>query len=556
MSDEAQTTDKGAAKSEIEQLDALFQPFNRSDAPGLVVGIARHGRVIYRKAFGLASVQHGVANAVATRMRIGSTSKHFTCLAALLLAEDGKLDIDAPATRYLEDVRFPGAVPSLRQFMNHTSGMHDSLDLAVMANGTAQQTKGWQLRCMAQQQHMNFEPGNGQTYCNGGYHLLSIAIERRAGMSYEQFLKERVLAPVGMNATEPMPSDFRLLPGVATNHLPDPTGGWRVGQFPTEEIRGEGSLVSTIDDMLRWIAHLNEPKVVGSADTWRQMLTPPVLSNGLVSNYGLGLYRQSYRGVDVVHHAGGVIGGNSQMLTVPAHGLDIAIMVNGAPLNATEMGWKLVDLLLADVLQPDARRRPQLADYARLDGTRYHGASGMMIGFAKAGEKDLGLSFNTSMPLPILWEQGELLRVGFEDAALGPLEFLKDELSGSGEPPRQLSYRESGRVETLTRVDDAKPVIAEVGKPLLGRYRSQDLNAEAEVLFEGDALVLRVRGDYSAVRRYTLKAWTDLAFEMQDPEQPAAGGMFAVTAENTLGATQRLWLNGVRARHVAFDRVA
>jgi CubicO group peptidase (beta-lactamase class C family) len=554
MSDD-QPAQPGATKSEAEQLDALFQPFNRSDAPGLVVGIARHGRVIYRKAFGLASVQHGVANTVATRMRIGSTSKHFTCLAALLLAEDGQLDVDAPVTRYLEDVRFPGAVPSLRQFMNHTSGMHDSLDLAVMANGQQQMPKGWQLKCMAQQRDMNFEPGDGQTYCNGGYHLLSIAIDRRAGMPYEQFLAERVLVPLGMTATEPMPGDFRLLPGVASNHLPDPAGGWRIGQFPTEEIRGEGSLVSTVDDMLRWIAHLNGPKKVGSEDTWRQMLTPPVLSSGLVSNYGLGLYRHAYRGVEVVHHAGGVIGGNSQMLTVPAHGLDIAIMVNGAALNATDMGWKLLDLLLADVLQPEARRRPQLADYARMDGTRYHGASGMMIGFAKAGENQLGLSFNTSTPLPILWETGDVLRVGFEDAALGPLEFQRAELSGSGEPPRSLGYRESGRFETLTRVDDVQPVLAEAGAPLPGRYRSHDLDAEAQIAFEGDELVIRIRGDYSGTRRFTLKAWSATAFEMIDPEQPA-GGMFAVTAENAGGVTQRFWLNGVRARRVAFDRVA
>jgi CubicO group peptidase (beta-lactamase class C family) len=554
MPDAPATAASTAPKTEAAQVDALFQPFNRSDAPGLVVGIARRGRVIYRKAFGLASVQHGVANTPGTRMRIGSTSKHFTCLSALLLAEDGKLDIDAPVTRYLEELRFTGAVPTLRQFMNHTSGMHDSLDLAVMANGPLQQPKGWQLKRLAQQRDVNFEPGNGQTYNNGGYHLLSIAIDRSAGMSYEQFLKQRVLEPLGMNATEPAPGDFRMLPGVASNHLPDPAGGWRIGQFPNEEIRGEGSLVSSVDDMLRWIAHLNGPKVVGSADSWREMLTPPVLKSGLRSIYGLGLYRHDYRGVEVIHHAGGVIGGNSQMLTVPAHGLDIALMVNGALLNASAMGWKLVDLLLAEVLQPETRKRPQWADYARMDGTRYHGASGTMIGFGKAAESELGLSFNTSPPLSMMWEQDDTLRVGWEDAALGPVEFSRDEMSGTGEPPRTLTYREAGRVETLLRVDDTRPALAEAGRPMPGRYRSHDLDADAEIAFEGDELVIRIRGDYSAARRYALKAWSATAFEMVDPEQPV-GGMFAVTAEHHDGVTQRFWLDGVRARHVAFDRV-
>ena len=125
------------SKTGAAALDELFQPFNRSDAPGLVVGVAQHGKCVYRRGFGLASIELGVANTPWTRMRIGSTSKHFTCLAALLLAEEGKLDIDAGVRRYFPAMPLLQGEPTLRQFMTHTSGYRCYLDLSSLSDGMA-----------------------------------------------------------------------------------------------------------------------------------------------------------------------------------------------------------------------------------------------------------------------------------------------------------------------------------------------------------------------------------------------------------------------------------
>ena len=103
------------AKSGVAALDDLFASRNRGDAPGLVIGVALHGKPVYRRGFGLASVELGVANTPWTRMRIGSTSKHFTCLAIMLLAEDGLLDIDAGVGRYVPELSAGQGRPTLRQ---------------------------------------------------------------------------------------------------------------------------------------------------------------------------------------------------------------------------------------------------------------------------------------------------------------------------------------------------------------------------------------------------------------------------------------------------------
>ncbi|MFM7705498.1 MAG: serine hydrolase domain-containing protein, partial [Rubrivivax sp.] len=410
--------------SRLAEVAALFSAFNRSDAPGCVVGVALEGRLVFRQAFGLASVQHGVANTPRTRMRIASTSKHFTCLAALMLAEEGKLDIDAPVNQALPDLALPTlqGLPTLRQFMNHTSGWRCGLDLSMIGNGMAPMPAGWMPQAVARQQGVNFAPGHGQIYANTGYHLLSMAIDRAAGMPLEAFLKARVFAPMGMDDTEGVPSDMHVTPDRAANHDPAPAGGWRHARGASDEIRGEGNLVSSLDDMLRWLAHLRGPKRVGSEAAWAQMLAPTVLADGSHSPYGLGLVRHSYRGLEFIEHPGGVPGGNNQMLTVPAHALDIVLMTNGLPLSMRDMATRIVEILLAEHLSPP-EPKAVLARYPHLVGARYHGPSGRTLEFGAAGapgaadasDAPLGLSFMASPPFMPLRDEGDALRLRYQN---------------------------------------------------------------------------------------------------------------------------------------------
>ena len=92
------------AATGVAALDALFQAVNRTDSPGLAVGVAVDGRVVFRRAYGMASLEQRVANTPSTKLRIGSVSKHFTCLAVMLLAEEGRLDIDVPVTTWLPEL--------------------------------------------------------------------------------------------------------------------------------------------------------------------------------------------------------------------------------------------------------------------------------------------------------------------------------------------------------------------------------------------------------------------------------------------------------------------
>jgi CubicO group peptidase (beta-lactamase class C family) len=534
-------------------LDALFAPFNRGDAPGMVVGVAQRGTLLYRCGFGLASIEHGIANTPWTRMRIGSTSKHFASLAALLLAEEGLLDIDSGVRRYLPELPAMRHEPTLRQLMTHTGGTRDSLDLGFIASGMTIKPKGVSMALQVRQRDVNFAPGDKIIYNNGGYHMLSLIIGRVSGMPFERFLRERIFVPLHMRGTQSVPSDFELAAGVATLHVPNPGAGcgWRRGMFPSDEVLGEGGIISTVDDMLRWLAHLRQPETLGSAETWRQMLTPARLNNGMLTTYALGLQVETYRGVDVIHHGGTVIGGNCQMLTVPAHGLDIILISNGARVSLGELANQIVEAVLGEAafaLPPDTWA--QSAAFAPLVGAMYASPSGDMVaGFDNADGK-LGLMIHNSPPIPLSAEP-DALRLDFNRVVTGPYRIGMPAESLTDGAPATLAFEDGGTLLALARLPEP-PSLAQAGSALVGRYRSPDLAADAVIAFEGEALLLRIAGEFGpSVLTLTAYAADLFGWKFVGDLAPLGG---TVSIERDGGELRGLRLNTLRTRHLHFHR--
>ncbi|WP_219211491.1 serine hydrolase domain-containing protein [Variovorax boronicumulans] len=553
------TFPSSAGRGHAAALDPLFQAFDRSDAPGLVVGVAQHGETFYRRGFGLASIEHAIANTPATRMAIGSSSKHFTSLAILLLAEDGKLDVDDDVRRHIPELPVLAGAPTLRQLMTHTGGHRCYLDLGLMSEGMALKPRGSALAAQVRQTRANFAPGEKMIYSNGGYHLLSIVIERVSGQGFEQFLTARIFGPMGMHDTVSVRSDLEIHRGMATLHVPREDGGWRRGIFPSEEMSGDGATITTVDDMLRWLAHLRAPGRVGREDTWRQMLTPATFHNGLVNHYALGLMRHDYRGVEVILHAGGVVGGNCQMITVPSQALDIILIANGVRANLVELSHRIIDIVLADampgrpVLGPP-RRKASAARFAPMLGTRYHvPASGLLFGFAEAPGGALGLCFMNGAP-QALWDKGEVLRLGLEDLAVGPLVLQAGDLALEGQPaPVALTLRESGHAEHGERLPDMPPSNAEAGAVLVGRYRAQDLEAQARVQLEGERLQLRIFGPQGS-QGMALQAFSHGVFGWHTA-QVDVGLNGALSVCFDAGRVAGFHLDSWRTRRMWFERI-
>ncbi|HUN98947.1 MAG TPA: serine hydrolase domain-containing protein [Bradyrhizobium sp.] len=352
-------SESSLAAFDERMIDAVFAEVDQSRLPGAVVGIAVDGKPVYRKGFGLASMELPVVLSPAARMPIGSATKHFTCLAYMLQCEEGRANVDDPIGKYLPELNPVIKSVTMRQLMGHLGGLRDIFDICTTFSGTAREVRAADAIALYRDMNdMNAAPGVTWSYNNGGYMLLSAAIERITDQPFEEVLRTRIFEPVGMFDTLLRHFDTNVLHGAATLHKTSEKGGFEKGHRYIEG-GGQGGIVSTVNDMLRWMAHMDAP-VVGRRETWKLMRTPQTVANGFSTGYGLGLMTGSYRGADTLFHTGSVVGCNSQMLKVPCAGLDIVVMVNRDDILAPVLVNKVLDICLTDLepVEDETERAP------------------------------------------------------------------------------------------------------------------------------------------------------------------------------------------------------
>lgn len=405
---------------------------------------------------------------------------------------------------------------------------------------------------MLRQSESNFPPGKKYIYSNSGYHLLSLVIARLSGMSFEAFMKERIFQPLGMLDTESAPSDLDILPRVATLHMKLPSGQYRRGILPTEEARGEGATVSTIDDMLLWAAHLRGKKLVGNSATWEQMLSATTrLSNGFEIDYGLGLNHIEYRGVSIVCHSGSVIGGTSQMVTVPEHELDIVVLTNSfnKP-GAIEVGDRILDALLGHDGNVPAEELVPLRGYESLIGTSYHSpTTGMLIGFVESDGK-VALKILNSAPIPLRQNDGEL-ELPRRLTATGPYRFAIDRQHIGADVSEHLELSEAGNIEQMRRLPTQPPKAEEL-KAFVGSYWCSDLHAGASVTLGDNAFRVTIAGHGGGSTLDAIPLSRDVfACQGGEPTVPVTASLDLQRRDDAVVGFR---LNTLRTRHLKFTR--
>ena len=294
-------------------------------------------------------------------------------------------------------------------------------------------------------------------------------------------MRERIFEPLGMNETCIRRWDTDFMPNSATLHMSTPSGYEKA--YLGTALTGEGGLVSTVDDMLRWLAHMDTP-VVGSAATWETLKTPQTLANGASTGYGLGLMCGRYRGFETLFHPGGVSGGNSQMLKVPAAGLDIVVLVNRHDVQAMTLAEKILDACLPD-LEPI--KTPSSDPFA--SGVFRSPTTGRVVQlFAKEGQQIASIDGTDMLVEPddggVLWPVGLFRHV--KQAVT---------LAGGGAKPVSIRLSDFGNVDELVREKAAEETNASV---IAGRYRADRPATEAMILETEDGPRLLTAGRFGS----------------------------------------------------------
>ena len=315
-----------AASKDAAAIDELFRAATRAGEPGAAVIVVRKGQVLHRAAYGMANVEMGVALRPDHVFRIGSVTKQFTSAAIMMLAEEGRLAVTDPITKFLPDYPTQGKTITVEHLLTHTSGIQSYTDMPKWRNMLRQDMSLTELIDLFKNEPMQFEPGARWRYNNSGYILLGAIIEKVSGKKYADFVQERIFTPLGMKDTRYDVTD-QVIPRRAAGYGRAGDRTVNAQYLSMTQPYAAGALMSTVDDLAAWDAALTAGRVI-NADSRAKSFTPYRLAGGNESGYGYGWSIGSYEGRAVQEHGGGINGFRSYVLRIPSDGVYVAVLSN------------------------------------------------------------------------------------------------------------------------------------------------------------------------------------------------------------------------------------
>src|SRR3989304_3474805 len=222
--------------------DTVFARWNSTHTPGCAVGVAREGKVLLTRGYGMADLETGTPITAQTIFESGSVAKQFPATAIMLLALDGKLTLDDPARKYLPELPEYDRPITIRHLLTHTSGLREGSWLVAAQGwprGTRAHTQAELLDVVFRQKALNYPVGDYYSYTNSGYALAMTIVERVSGKSLQAFTQERIFGPLGMAHTRWRDDFTRLVPGRAQAYTRE-DDGWHLN-MPFQSAGGPGA---------------------------------------------------------------------------------------------------------------------------------------------------------------------------------------------------------------------------------------------------------------------------------------------------------------------------
>jgi CubicO group peptidase (beta-lactamase class C family) len=316
-----------AAQDLASRLDATIAPYFQPDAPGATVLVVKDGKTVLRKAYGMADTAKNIKMTPEMALRIGSMTKQFTATAILLLADEGKLSVEDPITKYLPDYPTQGKKITIEHLLTHTSGIVSYTGKPGFPQRAPQDTTVAATIDSFKNDPLQFEPGSTWRYNNSGYYLLGAIIEKVSGLPYHQFVEQRIFVPLGMDHTAYEGYERSKWPTAVGHSLAD-KGFGPARTLGKHQSYAAGELVSTVDDLAKWDAAIAANKLLKPA-TWQRAFTSYRLADGKDSNYGYGWEMTLIQGEPTIGHSGSTRGFRSYGLRLPAKGVYVAVLTNG-----------------------------------------------------------------------------------------------------------------------------------------------------------------------------------------------------------------------------------
>ncbi len=335
--------------------------------PGLAVAVVRGERVVYARGFGRRNLKADLPVTTRTQFYIASTTKSFTATAAKLLADEGKIDLDAPLKKYLSDLTLKAPLSaeqiSLRDLLTHRSGISNE-PINFRTAYTGQADAATVLRLLADYS----KPVSPEfRYSNIGYVVASYAIEKVTGETWQTVVERKVLAPLGLKDTSAFASRAKASGDFALPYLSDSGTFTELPYKEDSTMHAAGGMVSSAEDLAKWlVVNMNggrfEGRQVFPARSVEEILSPQIDQKRKFYEferyaYSLGWNLGTYQGDKLVHCFGEFPGFRPHVSFMPAHRLGVVVLA-----NESEESFQLPDLIASDIYDHLVHGKPLRAD--------------------------------------------------------------------------------------------------------------------------------------------------------------------------------------------------
>jgi CubicO group peptidase (beta-lactamase class C family) len=474
-----------APKDAPEQVSKIFAAFDHTDTPGCAVAVSAAGNEVLHAAYGMADLEHHVALAPDSVFEAGSVSKQFTAAAVLLLAEQGKLSLSDPISKYFPELPDYGTPITIDHLLHHTSGLRDWGSIAEAAGWprtTREYSNAWVLDIASHQKSLNYKPGDEWSYTNTGYNLLAILVQRVSGKSLARFTHDNIFVPLDMQTTSWRDDFQRIVPNRAIAY--EESDGVQRQLMPFENAYGNGGLLTTVDDLLRWNARFGGAKI-GDATFIKSELEPGKLNDGRSLFYSAGLFIATHNGAREISHSGATAGYSTWLGYYPSQQLSVAVLCNEANVDTTLLGHKVVEVYLppseGDEAQGASRKNVILVPDA--EGLYQNRRNHVVFTIERKDDK---LVAHGRFPITAI------SATSFRLMPEGTTFELETDASGKVTAMRAMSM--GYQTDIFDKVEHSKPTQAEM-QAMIGDYVSDEAETTLKVVFTPKGLEIHQRPD-------------------------------------------------------------
>ncbi len=473
----------------VAKIEKAFERY-KPNIPGAQICIGRKGNILFSKAYGMADLEHNAPLNTESRVEAGSVSKQFTAAAILLLEQEGKLSLDDNVRKYIPELPDYGTPITLRQMMQHTSGLKDWGAIGGIAGwprSSATYNNDDALYIASRQKSLNHVPGAEYLYSNTNYNLFAVIVQRVSGQSLYDYSAKKIFEPAGMTHTEWRANFRKVVPNRAIAYSKDASG--YVTNMPNENVYGNGGLLTTAEDLVKWNEYIHSGKLGNPSLLPKQLALTPLLG-GHKNSYAAGLVVTEQKGWPLITHDGATAGYRCNLDYYPTLGLSIAWISNSSEFDNDN--GALLDAL-TDLFIPDNSKKPAAPQPA------YAIASSLLPNYAgwyRSSRSNNGFRFYVKDNKLWVTGVGELVPRADNKFSIGN---TSNVYIFTNQPQKEMLHiRELGDSIYFSRQDSAI-VNEQTMKEYVGTYHSDEVGASNKIEYKNGTLTLSLLGGRGSI---------------------------------------------------------